>query len=379
MVLTYYHPHWTGLTAYAKRLAEGLARRGHAVTVLTSRHIPTLPREEEIAGVRVVRLPVHGRLSRGVLMPSFPAALWRLARGADLIQMHTPLLEAPLVTFVGRRWTIPTVFTHHGDLVMPGGALNRLIETSVTSLMTQALRAATRVTVHSCDYAESSRFLRPFLHKLDCIYPPAEIPAPEKASVARWRRELGLEGRPVAGFAGRWVEEKGFDYLLRAIPHVLAELPRAHFVYAGEEPSYERFGQRCRPLLEPVRKHVTMLGLLTDPQRLADFYGMCDAFVLPSRTDCFPSTQIEAILCGTPLVSANIPGAREVVRVTGMGLHVPPGDPEGLARGIVRVLADRDAFVQPPEGVRSIFDAARSTADYEALFTRLSTPAAGTA
>ena len=39
MVLTYYHPHWTGLTAYAKRLAEGLARRGHSVTVLTSRHV----------------------------------------------------------------------------------------------------------------------------------------------------------------------------------------------------------------------------------------------------------------------------------------------------------------------------------------------------
>jgi glycosyltransferase involved in cell wall biosynthesis len=376
MVITYYHPHWTGLTAYAKRLAEGLARRGHAVTVLTSRHLDSLPREEVIAGVRVVRLPVAGRVSRGVLAPSFPAALWRLSGQADLVQMHTPLLEAPLVTLAGRRRGIPTVFTHHGDLVMPAGVASQVIEKSVTLLMTQALHMATRVTVHSRDYAENSRFLRPFLAKLDCIYPPAELPAPDPGSVARWRGDLGLAGRPVAGFAGRWVEEKGFDFLLRAIPHVLAELPEAHFVYAGAPPVYERFAERCRPLLEPVQRHVTMLGLLTDPGRLADFYGMCDAFVLPSRTDCFPSTQIEAILCGTPLVSADIPGAREVVRVTNMGTLVPPRDPEGLARGIVRVLRRPRDFVQPPEKIRAVFDAGRSVAEYEALFQRLSAAAA---
>ena len=152
-------------------------------------------------------------------------------------------------------------------------------------------------------------------------------------------------------------------------------MPEAHFVYAGAPPVYERFAERCRPLLEPVQRHVTMLGLLTDPKRLADFYGMCDAFVLPSRTDCFPSTQVEAILCGTPLVSADIPGAREVVRVTKMGTLVPPRDPEGLARGIVRVLREPRAFVQPPESVRAVFDAGRSVSEYEALFTRLSAAA----
>ncbi|TEU08071.1 MAG: glycosyltransferase [Anaerolineales bacterium] len=46
---------------------------------------------------------------------------------------------------------------------------------------------------------------------------------------------------------------------------------------------------------------------------------MCDVFALPSRTDCFPSVQIEAMMCGTPVVATNILGAREVVRVTGMG------------------------------------------------------------
>ena len=379
MVLTYYHPHWTGLTAYAKRLAEGLARRGHAVTVLTSRHVPGLPAEEMIAGVRVLRLPVAARLSRGVLMPSLPARLWSEIRRCDVVQLHSPILEAPLIALYGKLLARPVVFTHHGDLVMPAGTFNRVVERIVTALMVRALAMASRITVHSCDYARHSTFLSPFSEKLDCIYPPAALPAPDPIAISRWKTELALTGRPLVGFAGRWVEEKGFDILLEAIPHVLREIPDAQFLYAGAKPDYEDFRSRCEPLLEPVRDRVTMLGLLTEPQKLADFYGMCDLFALPSRTDCFPSTQIEAILCGTPLVSADIPGAREVVEVTGMGVRVAPRDPVALARGIVEVLRNRDAWVRPPSEVRAVFDAEKSVAEYEELLSRLAIPRAAAA
>lgn len=372
MVLTYYHPHWTGLTAYAKRLAEGLARRGHAVTVLTSRHERELPLEETIAGVRVVRLPVAARLSRGVVMPSLPSVLWRRMRESDVVQIHTPLPEAPLVTLYGRMLGRPVVFTHHGDVVMPAGAVNRVIEASVTTAMRQALRMATRITVHSGDYARNSKFLSPFLYKLDAIYPPSDLPPPDRAAAAAWRQELGLEKRPVVGFAGRWVEEKGFDYLLQAIPRVRSVMPDAHFVYAGEPNiAYEDFYRKCEPDLQPVRDHVTMLGLITEPRKLANFYGLVDLFALPSRTDCFPSTQVEAVLSGTPLVTADIPGAREVVQVTKMGLLVPPRDPAGMARGILEVLANRDDYVRPPEEIRQIFSLEKSVAEYESLLARL--------
>ncbi len=371
MVLTYYHPHWTGLTAYAKRLAEGMVRRGHSVTVVTSRHFPGLPLEERIGGVRVVRLPVLSRVSRGVLMPSLPARLWVEMRRADVAQIHTPLLEAPLVTLYGRLLGCPVIFTHHGDLVMPAGGFNRFIQRSVTAMMTRALAMSSRITVHSCDYARHSAFLSPFARKVTCIFPPAHLPEPDRAAISRWKAELGLSGRPLVGFAGRWVEEKGFDLLLQAVPGVLREMPGAHFVYAGAKPDYEDFLGKCEPLLAKVRQHVTMLGLLTEPQKLANFYGLCDLFALPSRTDCFPSTQVEAILCGTPLVTADIPGAREVVKVTGMGIRVPPNDPAGLARGIVEVLRNRSAYVRPPGQIRAVFDYEKSVGEYEAVFDGL--------
>lgn len=367
MVLTYYHPHWTGLTAYAKRLAEGLVLRGHRVTVLTSRHDSTLAAREHVAGVDVVRLPVALRLSRGVVMPSFPLALRRLLADADVVQMHTPLLEAPLVTALARWRGVPTLFTHHGDLVMPAGAANRVVERLVTGAMRGALAGVTAVSVHSGDYAANSSFLAPFAEKVHAIFPPVDLPPPDRAAAAAWRRSLGLDDTPVVAFAGRWVEEKGFDYLLRAVPLVARALPDVRFVYAGEAPAYEDFAARCRPLRDAVADRLVELGLLTTPQRLADFYAMSDVFALPSRTDCFPSAQLEAVLSGTPVVATDIPGAREVVQRTSMGLLVPPHDPAALADGLVRVLTNRAAYVRSPESVRAVFDRERSVRAYEAL------------
>jgi glycosyltransferase involved in cell wall biosynthesis len=370
-ILSYYYPHWTGLTAYAQRLAEGLAERGHEVTVLTSRHDPALPAEEVYNGVRVVRLPVLFRLSRGPVQPAFPFVAYRLIREHDVVQIHTVLMESLLVTVLARLAGRKVLFTHHGDLVMPAGFLNRIIEWSVTWMMTQAERASARISIHSEDYARNSGFLSPFLPKMAFIYPPIVIPEPDQQAVAAWRSELGLDSNPLIGFAGRFVEEKGFDYLFRAIPHILEAYPNARFVYAGEFPVYENFYGQCEQLLDGCSDHVTFLGLIRDRQKLADFYRMCDVFVLPSRSDCFPSTQIEAMFCGTPVVCTDIPGAREAVKATGMGIIVPSRDERALAEGIVRMLGGASSYRKTREEVASVFDLERTVDQYEALLAEL--------
>ena len=78
VVLTYYRPHTSGLTIYAERLAKGLAQRGHQVTVMTSQFDRSTPLEEEKDGVRIVRVPVAFRVSKGVIMPTFGPMATRL-------------------------------------------------------------------------------------------------------------------------------------------------------------------------------------------------------------------------------------------------------------------------------------------------------------
>jgi glycosyltransferase involved in cell wall biosynthesis len=365
VTLTYYHPHWTGLTVLARHLAEGLAARGHTVTVLTSRQERGLPKREEINRVQVVRVPSAGRVSRTAVMPSFPIALARLTARNEVVHLHTPMPEAALVVAQARLLGRPTLITHQADVVMPAGVVNGGIQHAMDASIGLALRLADRVVVHTADYARHSQFLAPLAGRIDAIYPPVIMPAPRPAVACAWREQLGLADKRLVGFAGRFVEEKGFDFLLQAVPLVRSRLPDVHFVFAGDtDIAYERFFDRCQALFAEHGDSVTRLGLLRD-QRMADFYAMCDLFVLPSRSDSFGTVQVEAALCGTPLVSTDIPGAREVVRATGAGLLVRPGDPAALADGIVEILCDPAPYRPSRQAVRAVFDPERSVSQYE--------------
>ena len=76
IILTYYRPHTSGLTIYAERLARGLARQGHEVTILTSHYSRDLPRRETRDGVHIVAGqpadPVFGRARAGVTEDAGP-------------------------------------------------------------------------------------------------------------------------------------------------------------------------------------------------------------------------------------------------------------------------------------------------------------------
>ena len=123
-VLTYYRPHTSGLTIYAERLAHALVRRGHEVTIFTTQYQKSLPREERLDGVHILRVPVASRLSKGVIAPSFGWMATRMVRQHDVVHLHLPQFDAPGValrgiwrgttgsgsersTYPGNRWSLP--------------------------------------------------------------------------------------------------------------------------------------------------------------------------------------------------------------------------------------------------------------------------------
>ena len=112
IALTYYRPHVSGLSIYAERLARGLARHGHTVTVLTSRFHPSLPAREQRDGVDVIRVPVATKVSKGAIMPLFPLYAARLVRRHDVVNIHMPQFEAALLAFLGRIFGKGIVITY---------------------------------------------------------------------------------------------------------------------------------------------------------------------------------------------------------------------------------------------------------------------------
>ena len=370
--LTYYHPHLSGLTIYVERLAETLAARGHEVTVLASQHLPELPSVEQRNGVRVVRAPVLLRLHKGVVSPAFTTEAWRLAQQHDVLNLHLPLLEAGVLTLLARRVARrPVVLTYHCDLQLPPGPTSRPIELALTLMHRLAGRHANRVLTYTRDYAEHSPFVSRYLPKVETVFPPVVVDTPDPSATSALRARLAPAGEHVLGFAGRVATEKGIEHLLAALPAIEAAVGPVRVAFAGpyEGVLGERYFDQLGPLVERHRDHLTFLGSLHG-RDLADFYAALDCLVLPSvnSTESFGLVQVEAMLCGTPVVASNLPGVRQPVRVTGMGEIAPIADPAGLAAALARVLADRARYVRPRAEIAARFDLAATAAFYERLY-----------
>ena len=378
IVLTYYRPHTSGLTIYAERLSKGLVALGHEVTVMTSHtHVPrSHPVDSMEDGVRVVRVPVLFRISKGVIMPTFGLWATRLVLEHDVVCLHLPQFDAAGVAARGRLFGKPTTLTYHCDLTLPPGLFNRVVNQVVHVMNRLAGSLTDRVVAYTEDFAEHSPYLQRYEKKIEVIPPPVELPQIGEGAVAAFRKMHNLdEGGPVIGMAARLAAEKGVGVLLRALPRVLERYPEARVLFAGQYRDVmgeEAYAKQLAPLFRKYEDHWSFLGVLR-PVQMAAFYPNLDVIVVPSlnSTESFGLVQVEAMLRGTPSIASDLPGVRQPVLQSGMGKVVPIGDSDALAEAIIEVVSNRESYVRPRQEIKERWSTERTARAYEALFERL--------
>jgi len=206
--------------------------------------------------------------------------------------------------------------------------------------------------------------------KVLAIYPVIKPPQRDEEA----RRQLAKKFPPrkyVIGFIGRIAAEKGIEYLLEAIPLLQKKLTNDFLiVLAGPQAIGEKqYREKINSLLKKYHESVVMLGELRDHE-LGAFYSLMDILVLPSvnSTEAFGMVQVEAMLCGTPVVASDLPGVRVPVRVTGMGALITPKDPNDLAEKIIHVLQNKKRYHKEKEKIENIFSPDHILAQYKKVF-----------
>lgn len=371
MALDYYRPNISGLTLYVESLAKGLVARGADVTILTHAHAAGLAPEEDDAGVRVVRAPVLARAGKALISPATLAAARKELANADVLHLHSPLVNAVVLSLAARSAKVSIVVTYHCDLKPPPGAVQRVIELLARGSQAFALDRAHTIVTYTEDYARHTPPLAKRLSKVRWILPPVVAPRETSRSTAEVRERYGIRGDPILLFLGRFAEEKGLRHLLAALPEIRRRFPNAGLVLAGENERVpgETVGERLAPLLADPASGVVATGSVP-PEQVGDLFRVADLLVLPSTnsTESFGLVQVEAMLEGVPVVASDLPGVRQPVRMTGMGEIAPVGDAAGLARRIVQVLEAPDSYRRPREEIRARFSMERTLSDYEEVY-----------
>jgi len=355
----FYPPASGGMEVHVQTLARAQAALGARVEVLCINHAaagegfshefrgrsPT--REEWDGEVRVTRVGRWASVLRMDVMPELPRALLRaLARGVDVVHLHTPN-PALLLALDALPWLPPVVITHHSDVIRQkvAGALFRPFELVLYA-------RARRLLATSSAYVPGSALLRRFRDKvrelpLGIELEPFLSPSPAALEAeAHWRAQAGA---PLWLMVGRLVYYKGLVTALEALTRVPGQL-----LVVGVGPLEQEGRERARAL--GLEGRVTWAGYLP-PESLVGAYRAATALWFPSnaRSEAYGLSQIEAMASGLPVLNTAIPhsGVPWVSLHEQTGLTVPVGSAEALARAVRRLLEEPGLAERLGRGARA--------------------------
>jgi glycosyltransferase involved in cell wall biosynthesis len=285
----------------------------------------------------------------------------------DIVQtqaLHANLLARPAAKLAG----VPIVISTENALPdIETHAIRRLLNTPL-HLVNRALdRVTDRIVVVSEDLRRRKKPKRG-LPNIEVIPPPFDYDAFQTARASLpCARPLSDVEWPIVGVVGRLAREKGHQYLIAAMPDMLAYAPKTQLRIVGAGPMEAELRAQVRRLSLPPQ--VTFVGYQRNVY--AELARM-DILFVPSLSEAYPIVILEGMAMGLPVVGAQVGGIPEVIADGETGLLVPPRDASALAQAFKYLLSHpetgRRMGQRGQEKALSDFHPSRFIADHERLY-----------
>jgi glycosyltransferase involved in cell wall biosynthesis len=190
------------------------------------------------------------------------------------------------------------------------------------------------------------------------------------------KKELGLEPQSVTLLFGAYTgceKRKGFVKLLDAMKYCLRDKKFNNLVKkAGVK--VLSFGPPQEDLQE-LDIEIESIGYIDDNEKLSTIYSAADIFILPSLEDNLPNTMLEAMACGTPVVSFEVGGMPDMITNGITGYMAPPFDVKEFGEIILKIVFNKDERKQMERNCRQLiekkFKLQDQAGNYLALFEDL--------
>lgn len=374
LVLASTYPRWKDdpEPGFVHELCRRLASRYHVVAL-----VPDAPGADPsgwMDGVRIVRYRyaprrlqtlvndggIAANLRRSVwkwlLVPGFVGMQYvsarRLLRRQQVDVIHAHWLISPgIVASLLATPTLPYVITSHG------GDLFGFRAPLLTRLKRLVASRAAAMTVVSHAMQDEVRHLSLPVKRVDTIPMGVDIDGRFAEAKGHERSESELL------FVGRLVPKKGLNYLLDAMPAILAKRPDVRLRIVGFGPERDPLERQAAKLM--ISDKVVFAGAMGQSD-LPGLYRSAALFVAPFVRDSsgdqegLPVALMEAISTGCPFVVGEVVGLDDLLGQAAASYRTDPRDPTALAYAVVNALADpqasREAAVQAAKIARTRVD-----------------------
>ena len=319
-----------GVEVVVEELAGRMAAAGHSVT-LYNRAAKGMPRHKEYAGARIITVPTINKKSLDAVIYSFFATLHAIFGRYDLIHYHAlgPSVMLALAHLFGRR-TAATVHGLDWQRGKWGGFGSWYLKLGEKVIA----RYADEVIVLSEGVQQYFRET----YGRETVFIPNGVAAPMPAPPALITEKWGLAGGDYILFLARVVPEKGLHYLLEAYRGIKTD--KRLVVAGGDSHSGDYWPMIQKMAAEDPR--VILAGFAAG-QLKAELLANAALYVLPSDIEGMPISLLEAMRCGLPCLTSDIPENTQLLG--GFGASFAKGDVAALRVGLEKALES-----PPPAG-----------------------------
>ena len=327
-----YYPRYGGVTEHVHHTAVELRKRGHDVTIITSKF-----RRGEVPDQGVVRvgynvlIPFNRAFVDFTVGVTLRRQMRQVLREFDFDLLHTHCPTAPSLPVIAIQAAsclqVGTFHTTGGRSLLQDafqGYLSRVVDKLDARIAVSSTARDSALMYHPGEYTVIPNGVD--IDRFHPATPPFEA----------WREP----GKVQLLFVGRLDPRKGLQFLLEAMPEVVRRTQgRARLIVVGDSylrPKFEASVAR------EARDHVRFLGHVPSAD-LPRWYATGDIFISPaSGNESFGIVLLEAMATGRAVVASDIPGYRSVVIPDENGLLFPPGDSAALADVLVRLVDNAD-------------------------------------
>lgn len=346
-----YLPNIGGLEKYTEHLSQALQKLDYQVIIVTNNVFNLKTYEDFHSGVKIIRLPCFALINGRLPIPKPSKEFYKIQKQLHKLPISYVVINTRFYphTFLGlkeaERHNIRPILIDHGSAYITLGNRTidhfvKLYEIVITSFLKK----------HSIDFYGVSNASVNWLKNFNIIGKGTlnnSINADKfrnNASTRDFRKEFNLhENDFIVTFTGRLIPEKGISVVKSVAEKFSKTNPHIHFFIAGD-------GPLKKILLNANLSNMHLVGNL-DSSDISRLLEQSNAFCLPTRSEGFSTSLLEAAACYTTPIITNVGGVEELIPSPDYGIVLFNTNPDEVYKSIEKLFNHPEQNAQMSENI----------------------------